>query len=309
MPPAFKSVTAAKAGTLVSALKDAGESPKKGDVLCYALTKATSVSARHEVALLKGKTLVRGDDAKAKLKLKSGAKKLDLTLPIVPAGFTCFVQSTSHNRKVSKGTQVLWLPSTGGQEATSVKRKPAAASVGDKRKLPSSTGGADISKRLSELKAMFMRFGELSKPAKSVPDSAPPAIREMMKLASEWHVQKDSCGVFGLNFFDAKTGFLSKEMIMGDKEMVQEWKGDHASPNCGEDGWECFGCCSEFDYFFVDSSGATRRIVNNCCDDMPFTEAPFTNFLAKVEAFAKKYVAFREKCGEDWEDEEPPQFL
>ncbi|CAK0809056.1 unnamed protein product, partial [Prorocentrum cordatum] len=90
-----------------------------------------------------------------------------------------------------------------------------------------------------------------------VPPSAPPSV------------QGGHCGVFGLNLFCSAEGaagaptapWLDKVGIIGDDEMVREWREQHASPNCAEDGWECFAACSEFDFFCVlrGGGGGARR--------------------------------------------------
>ena len=57
--------------------------------------------------------------------------------------------------------------------------------------------------------------------------------------------------------------------------------------------WALLCQTGEYDYYFVNlcktsrDFGATRHIVNNCCEDEQFTDAPFERFLDVVEAYAK----------------------
>ena len=81
---------------------------------------------------------------------------------------------------------------------------------------------------------------------------APVELKEMLKLSKEWHLQReDHYNVFGMNLFDKKTVWPSKVEIFGDEENIQNWKDDLNSPNCAEEGWECFAVFSEYDYLFV----------------------------------------------------------
>merc|ERR1712168_1579065 len=127
---------------------------------------------------------------------------------------------------------------------------------------------------------------------------------------------KDHCNVFGFNLFD-NGGFLDKVMIMGDEDLVREWCEGHESPNCGEDGWECFGAVSEYDYLFVcvdqtsSSYGHTRRIINNCWEDYPLISASFDELFKTVEKFAEEWVLKTRllKETEDSDDDEACSFL
>lgn len=318
MSPTFKTTTASCRCTLKEAFKAAGCEAKKGDIACYALVKKSSVSSKHELALLKGRKLLLGAAAKKKLGIDVSKKKMNLVPASVPSGFTCFVQSTSHNRKVSKGSKLL-LVMKGKAVSSGAKRKPATRKVKKSesvRGLPAKKSKKDDG-ALSELKELFLRFGELGPPAKAakVPADAPEGLQGLLKIASHWHIRKNHYNVFDLNLFDKKGAYIDKVCLMGDKDLVEEWSEEHPKPNCAEDSWKCIAAISEFDYIFVnvDSSskhfGATRRIVNNCNEDKPLTKAPFDNFINKVASYAKKYVKFREKTGDDWEDEEPPQFV
>ena len=81
--------------------------------------------------------------------------------------------------------------------------------------------------------------------------SAPDELKEMLKLSKEWHLQKDHYNVFGMNLFDKDKVWIDKEQIIGDAELVDQWKEEHESPNCAEDGWHCFAVFSEYDFIFV----------------------------------------------------------
>lgn len=317
MAPKFKTTVASCKCTLKDAFKAAGYEAKKEDIICYPLVKQGSVSSTHEIALLKGRILLLGAMAKKLLGIdgcKAGpVGKMRLDPASVPGGFTCFVQSTSHNRKVSKGTQLLVVVSEGKAAARDVKRKPATKTV-MKSKTTSKGNKSDL--RSDELSSLFLRFGELGPPATAakVPLDAPASLQSLMKVASHWHIRKDHYGVFGFNLFDKRCGYLDKVCLMGDEDMVKQWAQEHPKPNCGEESWKCIAAISEFHFIFVNVDpaskqfGATRSIVNNCFDDKPLTKAPFENFLNKMASYAKKYVSWREKAGENWEDEEPPQF-
>ena len=92
---------------------------------------------------------------------------------------------------------------------------------------------------------------------------------------------------------------------------MEKWRHDHSSPNCGNNSWKCFAAVSEFDYLFVcidlnsEFFGATRRIVNNCWEDIPFTNPPFGNFFEKVEVYVQAYEAY----GVDRDDDLDLDFL
>eukprot|EP01040_Poterioochromonas_malhamensis_P013784 gene13784-15201_t len=118
----------------------------------------------------------------------------------------------------------------------------------------------------------------------------PNELQEVLKVGSKWLLTGDDTFGFNLNFDGGKV------MILGDEELVEEWKDDHDSPNVGEDDYELLGGYSEYDYVFVNKNpdspdfGATRIIVNNCDDDDALTPAPFINFLKVLDRFAKDYV-------------------
>jgi len=149
--------------------------------------------------------------------------------------------------------------------------------------------------------------------------AAPDELKEMLKLSKEWHLQKDHYSVFGMNLFDKKSVWIDKEQIIGDAELVEQWKEEHESPNCAEDGWQCFAVFSEYDFIFVctnpgENFGTTRHMVNNCWEDSSLTSAPFSNFLAGLVRFTdavneKKTARLQVASGEDEEDEEELQFL
>merc|ERR1712179_618278 len=117
-------------------------------------------------------------------------------------------------------------------------------------------------------------MGEPASEAEVATLVAPPEIKEMLRLASEWHLSRD---YWGVNLFkgwredlntkeeDNETLWMDKVAIIGDAEMVQEWADDHDSPNCGQDDWQCFASVSEYDYLFVcvtpgEQFGATRHM-------------------------------------------------
>ena len=104
---------------------------------------------------------------------------------------------------------------------------------------------------------------------------------------------------------------------MGDEDMVKEWAARHPSPNCAEAGWELLAAVSEFDYIFVcvdatsEHFGATRRVVNNCDEDMVCTPAPFSKFVERLDAFADKWLEVHGGMldQEADEEEELPSFV
>jgi len=77
--------------------------------------------------------------------------------------------------------------------------------------------------------------------------------------------------------------------------------------SCATPDWLYFAYFSEYDYLFVNINskspqfGAVRHIVNNCCADDEFTDAPFSNFVELVNEYAK---AYEKKKGEDENEEE-----
>jgi hypothetical protein len=147
------------------------------------------------------------------------------------------------------------------------------------------------------LYAVFCESGECSPPAppSAIADlTAPSDLKAMLRRAQHWHICKDHVGVFGVNLFSETGPFRRKVDIFGDAEMEEEWAAEHASPNCAEAGWECFAVLSEFDFLFVCVApgadfGATRRVTNNCFEDLPFTPAPFSCFLSLLVQFAEAY--------------------
>jgi len=168
--------------------------------------------------------------------------------------------------------------------------------------------------RISKLHNIFCESGICDEAGLTVEElhqiSAPNELKEMLKLSKEWHLQKDHYNVFGMNLFDKDSVWINKERIIGDVELVEQWKEEHDSPNCAEEGWQCFAVFSEYDFLFVQTNpgenfGATRHMVNNCWEDSSLTSAPFSNFfegLAKyTEAFNKRSELASE---EDLEDEE-----
>ena len=109
---------------------------------------------------------------------------------------------------------------------------------------------------------------------------------------------KKHYGVFGFNLFQKGKPYSTVE-ILGDDDGVNEWAShaDHQPINCAHVSWVAFAAVSEFDYLFVNTDatspdfGATRRIVNNCFEDVVLTPAPIDNFLQLWHAFSHAYVA------------------
>ena len=123
-------------------------------------------------------------------------------------------------------------------------------------------------------------------------------------------INRDHYGVFGCNLFrpdnsdgildtqkETSTVFIDKEIVFGDAELMEHWRHEHSTPNCGDTGWKCFAAVSEFDFLFVcvdlksEFFGATRRVVSNCWEDIPFTNPPFGNFFEKVELYIQNIEA------------------
>merc|ERR1712059_231741 len=166
---------------------------------------------------------------------------------------------------------------------------------------------------LAALHASFCELGTCEEPmsaAKVDTLVAPPEIKELLLLSREWHLlQKDHYNVFGVNLFN-QDGVVwnDKNEIFGDQEGTEEWAKEHDSPNCAQEGWECFAAVSEFHYIFVyvkpgENCGATRLIVNNCFEDESFTTAPFGNFLKRLGEYVTLYKEKRKKVEEDETDE------
>merc|ERR1711879_724222 len=110
---------------------------------------------------------------------------------------------------------------------------------------------------IQDLLQIFEKFGEVGEPGdlKSIPyfDVLPKELKEMFLLAQDWHLQTNSVNVFGINFMFAKDAEKNKLMIFGDEGIRDDWKYDHASPNCAEDDWLHFCTISEFDFIFVNT--------------------------------------------------------
>ncbi len=109
---------------------------------------------------------------------------------------------------------------------------------------------------------------------------------------------KKHYGVFGFNLFQKGEPYSTVE-ILGDDDGVDQWAShaDHQPINCARAPWVAFAAVSEFDYLFINTDaaspdfGATRRIVNNCFEDVTLTPAPIDNFLHLWHAFSHAYVA------------------
>mmetsp|Transcript_115668 Transcript_115668/g.327048 ORF Transcript_115668/g.327048 Transcript_115668/m.327048 type:complete len:325 (-) Transcript_115668:130-1104(-) len=315
MPSRFTSVEAERAMEIKEALKAAGCELEDGDVVCYSVAKKENVSGKKLVAVLADGVLTEGDGARKLVGLPpSGCEDAIIKPDDVPVGTTCFVQSTSHNRKVPEGSHVLLLHAASEECAAAKRKAPADGDPPSKRHAAAADGIGDatVKARVADLLTQFKRFGEVGKPASAstIPKDVPPETREMLLAADEWHIEKGSAGVFGLNFF-AKGNFIPKVELFGDQELLEEWAKKHTKPNCGEEAWKCIAAVSEFAFIFVnvdaasEDFGSTRIIQNNTFDDRPLAPAPFSNFLDKIDAFVKKYVKHREETGDDWEDDSP----
>ena len=159
--------------------------------------------------------------------------------------------------------------------------------------------------RASSLKEKFCQFGECGQPfIDKTHKNLPEPMNALLTVAGEWHIMPDHFGVFGFNLFDNGT-FLNKTLILGDEDLVKEWKDEHSSPNCAEEAWECFAAVSEYDYLFVcvdyDSPhyGYTRHIVNNCWEDNSLLDASFDVFFEKLEMYTDEWLKQYNSTGED----------
>ena len=127
----------------------------------------------------------------------------------------------------------------------------------------------------------------------------PAPLKALLLVCKEWHTlpSKEHYEVFGVNLFQ-DGHFLDKVQILsgGDEEYMNEWRTneDHDTPNCAQDGWECFGALSEFDFLFVNIDpnsehyGSTRRVVNNNFQDFPMTDT-FHEFFGRLEGFSREW--------------------
>jgi hypothetical protein len=163
--------------------------------------------------------------------------------------------------------------------------------------------------RAITLHKKFCEYGECDEPSTSMDTMTnanfPEALQALLSVSGEWHTELHHCGASGCNLF-YKGAFIDKMGVIagGDDELLAEWRNEHDSPNCAEEGWECFCQVSEYDYIFVcvDAGspyyGYTRHIVNNCDDDMSFLDGPFDVFFEFLEGFADAWLKSR-KTDED----------
>jgi len=99
--------------------------------------------------------------------------------------------------------------------------------------------------------------------------------------------------VFGVNVTTPDD--FQKLSIFGDEQMKLEWYSEHETPNCAESEWKLFCAISEFNFIFVNADteskfyGATRIITNNCFEDLPLTNAPFSNFQNLLVEYCSQY--------------------
>ena len=121
--------------------------------------------------------------------------------------------------------------------------------------------------RISKLHNIFCESGICDEAGLTVEElhqiSAPNELKEMLKLSKEWHLQKDHYNVFGMNLFDKDSVWINKERIIGDVELVEQWKEEHDSPNCAEEGWQCFAVFSEYDFLFVQTNPGEVNVIIN----------------------------------------------
>ena len=120
---------------------------------------------------------------------------------------------------------------------------------------------------ISKLHSIFCERGICDEAGLTVEElhqiSAPNELKEMLKLSKEWHLQKDHYNVFGMNLFDKDSVWINKERIIGDVELVEQWKEEHDSPNCAEEGWQCFAVFSEYDFLFVQTNPGEVNVIKN----------------------------------------------
>jgi hypothetical protein len=160
--------------------------------------------------------------------------------------------------------------------------------------------------RAITLHKKFCEYGECDEPSTSMDTMTnanfPEALQALLSVSGEWHIP------YGCNLF-YKGAFIDKMDIAGigvDDEQLAEWRDEHDSPNCAEEGWECFCRISEHDYIFVcvDAGspyhGYTRHIINNGYDDDSFLNGPFDVFFEFLEGFADAWLKGR-KTDEDFE--------
>ena len=174
------------------------------------------------------------------------------------------------------------------------------------------TGHTSQTKYVERAKRMLEIFkkhgGDCEAPMELSDDVNYPApLKALLQVCSEWHTlpEHKHHDVFGLNLFDDGEFFDKIGIIAGDdEELMDEWKEDRDTPNCAEDGWECFGAVSEYDFLFVNIDpnsehfGKTRRIVNNCWEDEPMTNT-FHEFFDKLEAFTQQWNEDQDTCAQD----------
>eukprot|EP00553_Chaetoceros_curvisetus_P014492 CAMPEP_0204652064 /NCGR_PEP_ID=MMETSP0718-20130828/14339_1 /ASSEMBLY_ACC=CAM_ASM_000674 /TAXON_ID=230516 /ORGANISM="Chaetoceros curvisetus" /LENGTH=283 /DNA_ID=CAMNT_0051675975 /DNA_START=105 /DNA_END=953 /DNA_ORIENTATION=- len=136
--------------------------------------------------------------------------------------------------------------------------------------------------------------------------SLPEALQALLSVSGEWHIMRYHYGAYGCNLFH-KGAFIDKMGVFGDDKALAVWRNEHDSPNCAEEGWECFCQVSEYDYIFVcvdkgsPHYGHTRHVVNNCFDDDSFLDGPFDIFFDLLEGFADAWLKNR-KADEENDD-------
>lgn len=132
----------------------------------------------------------------------------------------------------------------------------------------------------------FLVHGEVKPPMETAESFEPPELKALMKKGSEWHVFENHYNVYGLNLMSSRGKFLPKVNVLGDEELIVEWKETfEGQRNSASDDYECFAAISEYDYLFVNINkqskyfGEVRLVVNNCVEDTVFSPPPFSNFV------------------------------
>jgi hypothetical protein len=162
--------------------------------------------------------------------------------------------------------------------------------------------------RAITLHKKFCEYGECDEPSTSMDTmtnaNLPEALQALLSVSGEWHIHLHHYGAYGCNLFK-KGAFFDKMGVVGrgSDEYLADWRNDHDSPNCAEDGWECFCRISEYDFIFVcvDAGspyyGYTRHLVDNCCEDDPFLDGPFDVFFEFLEGFADAWLEDKKTDG------------
>ncbi|ORX97938.1 hypothetical protein K493DRAFT_313885 [Basidiobolus meristosporus CBS 931.73] len=123
----------------------------------------------------------------------------------------------------------------------------------------------------------------------------PEELKEMWKIASEWHLVNDHYNVFGFNIYRPESIVQTTLDVIGGDELRKEWAEEHGKDSCGGQDWLCLAGYSEYDYIFVNFNaksaafGAARHMVNNQNVENEVTKAPFSNFVSYVHDNLNKF--------------------